>query len=35
MIKILVNLNIYDRDDLQMNGSVTKKKKSIFIFSKF
>ena len=24
MIKILVNLNIYDRDDLQMNGSVTK-----------
>jgi hypothetical protein len=34
MIKILVNLNIYDRDDLQMNGSVTKKK-SIFIFSKF
>ncbi|EVU29108.1 hypothetical protein U136_02874, partial [Staphylococcus aureus T45974] len=32
--KFLVNLNIYDRDDLQMNGSVTKKK-SIFIFSKF
>ena len=33
MIKILVNLNIYDRDDLQMNGSVTKKNLYLFLVS--